>query len=162
MNANEPPWLSEARLNLGVREIGGIQNNQTIVDYWKAIHLGGVKDDETAWCAAFVGSMLEGRGITSTRSGLARSYLAWGVPLAAPVVGCVVVFSRDGGGHVGFVVGRDAAGHLLVLGGNQGDAVCIAAFRTDRVVGYRWPASVAVPSEPLPTMASAALSQKES
>ena len=49
-----------------------------------------------------------------------QSYLSWGEKLDRPVLGCVVVFTRDGGGHVGFVVGKSTSGNLLVLGGNQG------------------------------------------
>ena len=55
------------------------------------------------------------------------------MPLQAPTVGCVVVFEREGGGHVGLVVGADTKGRLLVLGGNQGDAVSIAPFDRSRV-----------------------------
>jgi hypothetical protein len=50
-----------------------------------------------------------------------------------------VVFSRDGGGHVGFVVGQRENGDLMVLGGNQSDAINIRAFQRSRVSGYRWP-----------------------
>lgn len=157
----DAPWIVSARKEIGVREIHGTQNNPAIVGYWHDVHLSGVKDDETAWCAAFAGAMLERNGIASTRSGAARSYLAWGTPLAKPVPGCIVVFSREGGGHVGFVLGRDAAGHLEVLGGNQGDCVCIAAFKTDRVAGYRWPAGIPVPTDPLPVLAATDLSHSE-
>ncbi|HHU2470361.1 TPA: TIGR02594 family protein, partial [Escherichia coli] len=79
-------------------------------------------------------------GIRSTRFESAKSYLDWGEKLDTPAYGCIVVFTRVGGGHVGFVVGRRANGDLLVLGGNQGDAVNIRAFPTSRVSGYRWPA----------------------
>lgn len=43
-----------------------------------------------------------------------------------PELGCIVVFTRQGGGHVGFAVGRDKFGNLLILGGNQSDAMTIA------------------------------------
>jgi hypothetical protein len=59
----------------------------------------------------------------------------------------VVVFKRDGGGHVGFVVGKDQAGNLMVLGGNQSDSVNIKPFKTDRVVGYRWPVGAPRPAD---------------
>jgi hypothetical protein len=50
-------------------------------------------------------------------------------------------------GHVGFVVGEDMARHaLLLLGGNQGNAVSVAAFDRNRVVGYRWPAAESMPA----------------
>jgi len=65
--------------------------------------------------------------------------------LLKPCVGAIVVFSRDGGGHVGFVVGLDKYGNLMVLGGNQGDCVRISAFSFDRVIGYRWPSKFPKP-----------------
>lgn len=150
MNKNEPVWLIEARKHEGEREIKGPKHNSKIVQWWKDIRRGGIKDDETPWCAAFVGAMLENVGIRSSRFESAKSYLDWGTRLSAPIVGCVVVFSRVGGGHVGFVTGQDAKGNLLVLGGNQSDEVNIRAFKRDSVVGYRWPAGVAFSTNPLP------------
>lgn len=146
----EPAWVVEARRFMGQREIKGPLHNAKIVQFWKTIKRGGIKDDETPWCAAFVGAMLEHVGIQSTRFESAKSYLDWGVKLNAPTLGCIVVFTRDGGGHVGFVVGQDAKGNLLVLGGNQADAVNVSAFGRERVSGYRWPASVAPTTASLP------------
>ncbi|HHI2212719.1 TPA: TIGR02594 family protein [Escherichia coli] len=136
----EPRWLIEARKHIGLTEIKGAKHNPEIVQFWRDIKRGGIKDDETPWCAAFVGAMLERVGIRSTRFESSKSYLDWGEKLDTPAYGCIVVFTRVGGGHVGFVVGRRANGDLLVLGGNQGDAVNIRAFPTSRVSGYRWPA----------------------
>jgi hypothetical protein len=36
--------------------------------------------------------------------------------------------TRDGGGHIAIVVGRDQNGNLMCCGGNQSDAVTISAF----------------------------------
>ena len=105
--------------------------------------------------------MLERVGIRSSRFESAKSYLEWGELLKEPTPGCVVVFSRDGGGHVGFVVGQDKAGNLLVLGGNQGDAVNVKAFQRSRVTGYRWPAGIACSHDQLPVMDAAELSKVE-
>lgn len=150
MNTKEPAWLAEARRYIGQREIKGINHNPLILGWWRAIKRGGIKTDEVPWCAAFVGAMLEAVGIVSSRFESAKSYLSWGMPLNDPAVGCVVVFNRDGGGHVGFVVGQTRQGLLLVLGGNQGDAVSIAAFTRDRVAGYRWPMAVPLVAAALP------------
>ncbi|MCL1415701.1 TIGR02594 family protein, partial [Escherichia coli] len=79
-------------------------------------------------------------------------YLNWGVELREPAYGCVVVFSRDGGGHVGFVVGQHQNGDLMVLGGNQSDAINIRAFSRSRVTGYRWPVNEPRDSRMLPLM----------
>lgn len=157
----EPVWLIEARKNLGVKETKGMVHTPEVLKYWKDIKRGGIKDDETPWCAAFVGAMLERTGVKSTRFESAKSYLNWGQLLVLPVVGCIVVFTRKGGGHVGFVVGRDAEGNLLVLGGNQGDEVNIKAFPVSRVTGYRWPSDRPVPSDPLPILGTAQLSKTE-
>jgi hypothetical protein len=50
-------------------------------------------------------------------------------------------------GHVGFLIGEDGD-HVFLLGGNQGDAVTVAAFAKARIVGVRWPleAPVATPT----------------
>lgn len=156
-----PSWIIEAQRHIGQREIKGVNHNPLILRWWKAIKRGGIKTDEVPWCAAFVGAMLEAVGIVSSRFESAKSYLDWGHPLDSPIFGCVVVFQRDGGGHVGFVVGRDKADNLLVLGGNQNDAVSVAAFGRARVVGYRWPSNVPAAPAPLPIGAAFA-SGKES
>ncbi|WP_323975898.1 TIGR02594 family protein [Aeromonas hydrophila] len=154
-------WIEEARTFLGLKEIKGPKHAQAILDMWKAIKRGGIKDDETPWCAAFVGACLERVGIPSTRFESAKSYLGWGEKLDRPVPGCVVVFTRDGGGHVGFVVGKSPSGNLLVLGGNQGDEVNIREFPLTRVTGYRWPLNEPMPAGELPIGTPAQLSMGE-
>lgn len=151
----KPKWLIEAEKYIGLKEISGPHHNPQILEFWDDIKMGGVNDDETPWCAAFVGGVLEDSGIKSTRSGLAKSYLNWGVKLDKPVEGCIVVFTRKGGGHVGFVEGVDKSGNLYVLGGNQSDAVNVKLFKTDNVVGYRWP-SDQPKSNTLPVLTSSA------
>lgn len=158
----EPAWLAVARSLIGTREIKGPKHEPLILKMWKAIKRGGIQNDETPWCAAAVGYCLEAVGLLSSRYESARSYLTWGIPIASPIVGCVVVFERDGGGHVGFVVGCDDAGRLLVWGGNQGDAVNIRAFDRARAIAFRWPAPVPLPVyQPLPLLATATVSSNE-
>lgn len=82
----DPKWLIEARKNLGIREMKGKQHAAEIVQYWKDIKRGGIKDDETPWCAAFTGAMLERVGIRSTRFESANSYLDWGNELKEPAM----------------------------------------------------------------------------
>lgn len=146
---DEPAWMGEARRYIGVKEIPGKVHHPRIVEWWKKIRRGGIKSDEVPWCAAYIGAMLENVGIVSSRFESARSYLSWGIKLNTPVLGAIAVFARAGGGHVGFVVADDGAGRLLILGGNQNDQVSIAPFDKSRVIGYRWPRAVPVPTEPL-------------
>ena len=157
----EPVWLIEARKNLGVTETKGGVHTSEVLKYWQDIKRGGIKDDETPWCAAFIGAMLERVGIRSSRFESAKSYLTWGDQIVEPCVGCIVVFTREGGGHVGFCVGQDKNGNLLILGGNQGDAVNVKAFPRSRVSGYRYPSGFLKPTAPLPVLAAAELSRNE-
>lgn len=140
----DPQWLAIARPLVGLHEIHGAEHAPEILAMWRAILRSGIQSDEVPWCAAFVGACLERAGIRSSRFESAASYLKWGVRLDGPTHGCIVVFSREGGGHVGFVVGQDESGRLLVMGGNQGDQVSVKAFSRDRVTGYRWPVDVPI------------------
>ena len=155
-------WVKFARGYIGLREILGVQHESKILAMWKWIKRGGIKTDEVPWCAGFVGACFEQAGIISSRFESAKSYLAWGVTLKTPIYGCVVVFNRVGGGHVGFLVGKDNAGRLMVLGGNQNDKVSIAPFEMTRVAGYRWPKDIPIELNPLPIISSnAPLSSRE-
>jgi len=146
------PWMDVARKYLGQREIKGNKHNPLILQWWTYIR-APFTDDETPWCAGFLGGVLEECGIKSTRSAAAQSYLKWGQPLSAPAEGCIVVFWRGSpdskSGHVGFVTGKNHKGDLLVLGGNQGDAVTIKSFPRWRVKGYRWPSGYQIPKADL-------------
>lgn len=157
---SDPFWLAEARAYLGVAEIKGPHHNPKIIELLDRADgaddgkpLQGIRDDETPWCASFVSGVLEEAGIPSARSAWARSYLKWGVALAAPTPGAIVVFERGPtSGHVGFVAGRDAKGNLVVLGGNQGDKVKLSPFVAaappqGRVLGYRWPGGHPLPAK---------------
>ncbi|WP_435781796.1 TIGR02594 family protein [Providencia hangzhouensis] len=158
----DPKWLIEARKEIGVSE-HTVSGSQAVDQMWIDSKLRGLVGTarKVPWCAGFVNAMLERAGIRSTRSDSSRSYLAFGTVLNEPAYGCVVVFSRSGGGHVGFVVGKTESGQLMVLGGNQSDAVNIKSFSLDRVTGYRWPSGLPVDTRPLP-VGDAALSVKES
>lgn len=144
-------WLKVADKYLGTREVKGAKHNPVIVKWWAAIR-APFADDETPWCAAFVGGVLEEAGLKSSRSASARSYQKWGADTDARV-GAVVVLWRgtpqSATGHVGFLVGRDVNNNLMILGGNQGDEVSIKPFPRSRLVCYRWPSGAGL-SEPMP------------
>lgn len=138
---DHPDYYSVAHDYIGLEEIVGPEHNPEILRFWELCHLP-FKTDETAWCAGYVGGCLEQCGIRSTRSGLARSYLKWGVEITEPRIGAIVVYWRikryGGSGHVGFVAGLPEGGFVPTLGGNQGNKVCIKPYPQSRVLGYRW------------------------
>jgi uncharacterized protein (TIGR02594 family) len=142
---DQPRWLELAWADLGVAEGPGGANNPRVVRYYADAGHPEAREDEVAWCAAFVGACLERAGIGSTRSLMARSYLAWGQALAEPRTGAIAVLSRGSDpslGHVGFLVGLTAS-DIVLLAGNQGDAVSVQTFPRSRLVGLRWPATTA-------------------
>lgn len=134
--AGEPPWLTVARGEIGVRERRGGENER-ILAYHATTSLRAT-EDEVPWCSAFACWCVQQAGLKSTRSAAARSWMTWGQPLQAPRVGAVAVFSQDGGGHVGFYLG-DKGDTVEVLGGNQSDSVSITTYPKARLLGYRWP-----------------------
>lgn len=136
---SDPHWLTIARRDLGVEETPGKETTPAIRRW--LVELGAWwRDDSTPWCGVAVAHWMLTAAVPIPKNYYrARAWLEWGTTLARPALGCVVVFDRRGGGHVGLVVGQNELGYLLVLGGNQGDRVCIAPFSPDRVLGYRWP-----------------------
>lgn len=135
-----PVWLHIARSYIGLREVPGPGTAPQIAVWLHDLNAWW-KGDEEPWCGTFAGGVFLECGIEPPAAWYrAKAWLKWGTPLEAPQFGCIVVFDRKGGGHVNFCEGRNARGQLVCVGGNQGDAVSRAAFDTDRVLGYVWPA----------------------
>ena len=138
---SELSWIKEARKHIGLREVKGSKHNPLILGWLKSLKAWWA-NDEVPWCGVFTAECLRvGSRALPKHWYRASDYLNWGTRLDQPCYGCIVVFTRTGGGHVGFVVGEDRRGNLMVLGGNQSDAVSIAPFNVGRVSGYRWPPS---------------------
>lgn len=136
----DPAWLAEARRHIGLAEIPGKQHNPTIIRWYQNLK-SWINDDETPWCGTFVAECCRVAGRDLPQHWYrARAWLDTGLRLNKPAYGCIVVFERGAGGHVGFLVGQDHAGNLMILGGNQGNKVSVAKFSPHRVLGYIWPA----------------------
>ncbi len=149
---NQPPWMPYAWADTGQHETAGSDTNPRIAVYFRLAGHREITDDETAWCAAFVGACLEQAGVRCSRSLAARSYLTWGIDAGGPQIGAITVLSRGGDpslGHVGFLVGISGT-QVKLLGGNQSDSVSVATFDRSRVIGYRLPAGTVTPPAPAP------------
>ena len=147
MRQVELDHIAYARQYLGKREIPGTKHNPWIVGIWPAIGVTWFDSELTPWCAGFVAYCLKKAGKPILKPGVVGRALAWldyGVPIQKPAYGCLAIKSRDGGGHVGFVVGRTASGHLMILGGNQDDSVKISPYNPS-VFQYRWPGTAPKP-----------------
>ncbi|UOR07144.1 TIGR02594 family protein [Hymenobacter aerilatus] len=138
LRENAPKVLVEALKLFGTREIVGPLHSLEILKWAK--ELGMQREytaDEIPWCGLFVGVVVERADYNLVPILLrAKQWLKWGNPVPEPMLGDVVVFTRVGGGHVGFYVGEDAT-HLHILGGNQNNSVSIARFPKSAAVGYR-------------------------
>ncbi|KQT14001.1 peptidoglycan-binding protein [Methylobacterium sp. Leaf399] len=158
---DQPPWLTLAAGEVGTVEGIGKANNPRVVRYFADAGFAGIKDDAVAWCAAFCGAVLHRAGRKPSGSLAARSYEAWGVGLKAPVLGCIATKKRGNStwqGHVGFVVGA-SKDQVFLLGGNQSDAVNVAAFKRSEITAFRWPSDVPIPAaSTLPTTIAGARS----
>ena len=132
-----------AAKDVGTWEWKGSEHNPKVLEYFKDSGHDWVKDDETAWCAAFVGAMLKRSGLPNTGQLHARSYLNWGNPVEEKdaQLGDVVVFWRQDPdswkGHVGFFDGYTPEGDVMVLGGNQRDQVNRSVYPRKQLLAVR-------------------------
>lgn len=124
-----------------MHETSGAKATPEVLAFFAKAGHPEVQSDEVAWCAAFAGACLADAGMPNTGSLMARSYLTYGTALDQPKVGAIAVFKRGSDpsqGHVAFVTGW-GKGTLRCLGGNQRDSVCEENFRSDNLLGLRWP-----------------------
>lgn len=149
-HVDDASWLRIAKRYFGEKEIKGTRHNPLIVNFFKNIR-APFSDDETPWCAAFVGSCLEEAHIKSTRSAAALSYRNYGYKIHHPRLGAIAYKTRRNsvgkivGGHVFFVVGKTKSGNIVGLGGNQNDSVSLASFDPRVIEGYCVPNGYVLP-----------------
>jgi uncharacterized protein (TIGR02594 family) len=108
------------------------------------------KGDDVPWCSAFTNWIAWHLRLPRSKSLAARSWLTVGLPVALDIAAPendVVILQRGSGqqpgpsvikapGHVGFFAGLEDK-HVLLLGGNQSDAVTVDRFPVARVLGVR-------------------------
>lgn len=146
----EPAWMTEARSHLGLRETPGLKTNSTILG-WLSRLKAWWHDDETPWCGTFVANCLDLSGLPIVGNWMrAKAWADYGALLRADRLapGAIMVFVREGGGHVGFYAGEDKT-HYHILGGNQGNSVSITRIAKARCIASRWPKGVPVTGGPV-------------
>jgi uncharacterized protein (TIGR02594 family) len=135
-----PKMLAAALAQLGIKEVPGPGNNPRIMAMAQelgvtAIHTG----DDVPWCGLLMAKVAKDAGKTLPANfSRAKAWAAFGQPAPVPMLGDVLVFERNGGGHVGMYVGEDKTA-FHVLGGNQSDAVTITRIANDRLFTARRP-----------------------
>lgn len=139
------PWYAEARRKMGLHEV----RNRSALMAWLRSDGKTLGDPaKLPWCGDFVETCIaltlpEERMVANPYYAL--NWLQFGVPLAVPAIGAVLVFKRPGGGHVGFYAGERSDAYR-VLGGNQSNQVSETWISKVRCVGIRWPSTAPAPN----------------
>jgi len=158
----EPRWLTIAASHIGTREIAGPKHNAKIIGWLQRLK-SWIKDDETPWCGTFVAAVMQEAGLPYPKEfPRAKAWADYGANLRTTHLapGAILVFSRDGGGHVGFYIGEDATAYH-VLGGNQSNSVNVTRILKNRCIAARWPKGEPVIGGPVRMAANGTVSRNE-
>lgn len=159
MTTTELPWIVEAKEVFGLHET---RDNAKLRAWLRSD--GKTLGDPKAlpWCGDYAETVIKNSlpsepfpGDLGTNPYWARNWLLFGKEVK-PCYGAIGVFSRDTGGHVGFLVGEDAT-DWYVLGGNQSDSVNIVRIAKNRLLGARWPSTFTGKAKPLPKMTAGSI-----
>jgi uncharacterized protein (TIGR02594 family) len=155
-------WMKTAHESVGLKEVVGPKHN-TKIQAWLSKLGAWWNDDETPWCGTFVAHCLREAGHPIPKHWYrALGWKEYGSNLRPTHVceGAILVFSREGGGHVGFYVSEDRF-YYRVLGGNQKNSVNIMRIAKSRCVAIRWPTGVPVTGVPIHVATNAPVSGNE-
>lgn len=142
--------LDLAHRYLGIHEKAGPADHP-LIKWWMSLCAIDGSDDVVPWCSCFINGLAWELGLPRSLSAAARSWLKVGRPIAIDEASTdhvdVVVLKRGDGpqpgpevlaapGHVGLFHGLDING-VRVLAGNQGNAVTVATFPREQILGVR-------------------------
>jgi uncharacterized protein (TIGR02594 family) len=157
MSDAAPRWLLEMRTLTGLSEKPGTADEPKIMamrDY-----IARAFPDMAAYCAGYVHDSIPWCGLCEAytvarcnirppfKAGSDTDCFLWArawaddpnfTKLPVPKLGCIVVLTRSGGGHV-TTYEADAGSSVRCRGGNQSDAVTLASFPKSNVIAYVWP-----------------------
>jgi uncharacterized protein (TIGR02594 family) len=150
------PWLATMRALTGTKEAPGSKDNPFIIEMAHEIvrrypdlqgNVGWYNHDSIPWCGLQMAYCMAINGIKPSKAPLsALDWAGWGVALKTPSPGAVLVYSRQGGGHVTLYESEDT-NYYYCRGGNQSDSVNVTKIPKSRPIkAIRWPAGVALPT----------------
>lgn len=133
-----PKLLVEAVKLLGTKEVVGKTHNPVIMGWAKELGLSKVYTaDEIPWCGLAIAYAVHKAGLEVVAKPLwALNWAKFGTKVTTPMLGDILTFKRDGGGHVGIYVGEDKDCYH-VLGGNQGNAMSVTRIVKSRLYQAR-------------------------
>lgn len=157
-----PAWLLEMRALTGLTEASGSADNPRILAMRDTIaatypdmaaYCATYQHDETPWCGLCAAYCMTKAGIrpvwgpTDTDRWLwaqAWEDLEWGYEISTPRPGCIVVMTREGGGHV-TLYERTEGSYYVCRGGNQSDMINESKYAISTVIALMWPKAAGAP-----------------
>jgi uncharacterized protein (TIGR02594 family) len=138
---NSPQILVQAKLLLGTKEIVGNIHSDIIMGWAKNLGLEKIyTSDEIAWCGLAMAEVCKRANVetnlTPKQALWALNWSKFGTKQSVAMLGDILTFKRNGGGHVGIYVGEDLT-HFHVLGGNQGNSVSVSRIAKSRLYKAR-------------------------
>lgn len=142
-----PPWMAEMHRRMGLHEV---RDKARLIDFLK---IGRFLGDPASlpWCGDAVESciakVLPDEPLPANPF-WAQGWAIFGINVHAPLVGSVgVIRWSASSGHVGFVAGVESD-KVVLLGGNQQNAITLASFPRDKFIAFRWPKTFPVKGYP--------------
>jgi uncharacterized protein (TIGR02594 family) len=173
MSDEAPPWLLKMRSMNGLSETPGSADTTKILAMADEIakaypemksYCDGYNHDSIPWCGLAAADCMAAVGIRPPFGSTDTDRFLWArswaddpnyTVLKVPRLGCVVVLTRSGGGHVTFYESTSGSNYMC-RGGNQADAINLASFSKSNVVALVWPNEggdvPSIPSETRPTL----------
>lgn len=142
---NFPPWVAwwMMEYSKNIKEVAGNLHSPRILKYHSFTSLKATSD-EVPWCSAAMCACMEELEIPSTKSAAAISWADWGAPIKDFTFGAIAVFKREGhktSAHVAIAL-KENQDSIMIIGGNQSNAITIQAMPKNKLICYRWPKGV--------------------
>lgn len=133
-----PKMLVEAIKLHGTLEMPGDKDDPTIMAWAAETGLERVySHDSVPWCGLFMAVVAKRAGKEIPKDPLwALNWANFGTKQTVAMLGDVLVFRRNNGGHVSIYVGEDDSAYHC-LGGNQSDSVNITRVGKSRLYAIR-------------------------
>jgi uncharacterized protein (TIGR02594 family) len=156
MSDEAPDWLLTMRSISGLSEKPGAADEPKILAMADEIarifpemqsYCDQYNHDSIPWCGLAVAYTMAKAGIKPPFGSTDTDRFLWAkswaddpnyTVLKTPRLGCIVVLTRSGGGHVSTYESTSGNNYML-RGGNQSDAINLAAFPKSSVVALVWP-----------------------
>ncbi len=134
-----PRLLVEGLKTYGTYEFPGAKSNPVIMAWAEETKAKGFTADSIPWCGLWMAVVAKRAGWTVPGNPLwALNWANFGQGVKKAMLGDILVFKREGGGHVGLYVGEDTS-YYHVLGGNQSDNVNVTRIAKARAYAIRRP-----------------------